>query len=325
MTPFVGLMTVYIVLDPFRVVRKYDSYYEPPTPVTLNRDFVSTETFLRHQTDYRWDSFIMGSSRSGCYQASDWAPHINSSRIFHFDASGETLYGIHKKLQFLDQRSDVSLRHILIILDADVLRTTTNSAGILFVKHPLLSGQSRIAFQLEYLKAALAVRFMFAYLDYMASHEVKPYMVANSLLGHAPMEYDLRHNEIRAGEYERLIASDPVAYYEPRKAIFYERSPVQEYYDALILGSQKILLEEIASILKRHKTDFRIVISPLYDQRRLSLADLGFLKRLFGADSVCDYSGINEITLNVRNYYEDSHYRPHVARRIMAEIYRGGQ
>jgi hypothetical protein len=45
------------------------------------------------------------------------------------------------------------------------------------------------------------------------------------------------------------------------------------------------------------------------------------LQTIFGANTIYDYSGINNYTNKVENYYETSHYRPHVGEAIMSEIY----
>ena len=59
----------------------------------------------------------------------------------------------------------------------------------------------------------------------------------------------------------------------------------------------------------------------MYDQKKLNIEDLSILNALFGKENVFDFSGINQITNNLYNYYETSHYRPHVAKKIIDEIY----
>jgi hypothetical protein len=53
--------------------------------------------------------------------------------------------------------------------------------------------------------------------------------------------------------------------------------------------------------------------------------DLGTLRNVFGQGKMCDSSGRNKLTAKADNYYETSHYRPVVARSIMAEIYLSSQ
>jgi hypothetical protein len=68
-------------------------------------------------------------------------------------------------------------------------------------------------------------------------------------------------------------------------------------------------------------TTYRFVISPLYCQLKLNPADLATLQGIFGKNKVYDMSRINDITNDMRNYYEYVHYCPTVAKRIMDSIY----
>jgi hypothetical protein len=82
------------------------------------------------------------------------------------------------------------------------------------------------------------------------------------------------------------------------------------------------MLLEIADIFKKNKTNYKLVINPLYDQVKLNQQDLDILIKLFGKENVHDFSGINFITNDYHNYYENPHYRPHIADYIMGEIYK---
>jgi hypothetical protein len=62
-------------------------------------------------------------------------------------------------------------------------------------------------------------------------------------------------------------------------------------------------------------------VSPLYDQLKLNPQDKEKLDSIFGKHNVFDFSGINEFTKDSLNYYEASHYRPHVAKRLLEIIY----
>ena len=104
-------------------------------------------------------------------------------------------------------------------------------------------------------------------------------------------------------------------------SVFYKRAKIPAYSPPAIKASQTRFLTEMAAILKKHKTQYKIIINPLYNQVKISRKDLDFIKRTFGEENVSDYSGINKFTEDYRNYYEDSHFRPVVARQIMSEIY----
>ena len=75
-------------------------------------------------------------------------------------------------------------------------------------------------------------------------------------------------------------------------------------------------------ILVKNHTNFKIVISPLYDQRKLNPQDLSRLNEIFGPGHIYDFSGKNSFTGDYHNYYETSHYRLPVTDSIISMIYR---
>src|SRR5688500_6611301 len=81
--PLAAAVALYFAQDPFKVLYRYDSYYAPGDRVILNRDFVSTELFLAGYPEARYDSFILGNSRSLAFRCGDWAEHLSGARPFH--------------------------------------------------------------------------------------------------------------------------------------------------------------------------------------------------------------------------------------------------
>ena len=80
------------------------------------------------------------------------------------------------------------------------------------------------------------------------------------------------------------------------------------------------MLKDILSILIEQKTKYKVVISPLYEQKKFSEADQKILQDLFGTH-LYDFSGENSYTTSKHNYYETSHYRSFIADSIMQKIY----
>ncbi len=320
--PLLVLAAIYLFNDPFKVLRRYDSYYESGKAgvIALNRDFVSVQTLLQNRREAPYDSFILGNSRSLFYEVADWQKITRSTQSFHFDASGESLYGIHAKVRLLD-RLKMPLRNVLMILDVESLETTEARHGHIFTKHPLLTGQSQFEFQLEFFKSFFNRVFLKSYLPYLLTRKIRPYMVEDLMLDDRVMEYDLQSNEIRFSEMESRITRDPEGFYGQRTHLFYERPAQERMSPPVIRARQKEMLQAIQEVLQSRRTDYRLIINPLYDQLKFNTADLEILVRIFGTNRVFDYSGTNEITADRRNYYEASHYRPHIARRILKEIY----
>lgn len=318
------LITVYLIFDPFKVVHKYEAYYNSgePSYITLNRDFVSVETFINNYPEYNYNSFIFGNSRSRFYEMETWSKLIQTDKCFHFDASAESLYGINKKIEFLE-KLQVKISNALIIFDYETLKKITNSKGHLFIKHPVLSGQSRFSFQVDFFKTFCSFSFLPAYLDFKISGRIKNYMINGHLLDDVPLEYNLKFNEMSYNQMEGSIHSDPSSYYNSKKMKrFVERDTTEKYSMPAINKEQKILLQKIREVFRRDQTRFKIIISPLYDQIRLSSEDITELKSIFGNENVYDFSGINSFTSDYHNYYEESHYRPQVANEIMKLIYK---
>jgi len=323
--PFIISLGFYIWTDPFKVIWKYESYFdsEKLNVITLNKDFVSTQNWLNHYPQFGYDSYIFGNSRSMFYEVSDWRKYIDKSfnKCYHFDASGESLYGIEKKFNFLDKRN-AKLTNALIIIDDAILNQVENSNGHIFVKSPKLSHQNYLKFQFEFVKAFFDFDFFRAYIDYRMSGQIKGYMKEKNLLDDTPYDYNFITNELKFNYFENQIQNNPKNYYKTAERIFYFRDSTSLKISSKKIGDkQVILLKNIKTICDKNKTRYKIIISPLYEQNKINPEDVLILNEIFGENNVFDFSGINNFTRNIENYYETSHYRPHVAREIMKIVY----
>jgi len=315
MLPLFLLIAGLVMWDPFKVLKEYDNYYD--SRIVLNRESVCFKLFEKNYPEYRYDSFVFGSSRSLAFLIEDWKEYLNPQASgFHFDASGEGLYGICKKLEYLDEQG-VRINNALVILDADLLQVLQNRSGHLFITPPQFSKESGIDYYMEFLKASLSLEFLGANLDFKI-RGYQPYM--RNVLS----EYQDSGNMITGDYYkkqEELIVEDADYYYNVLcKDMFYERTDIKEL-DIPVTDLEKEYLKTMSAIFEKHDTDYYIIISPLYAQNELPQNQKELLESYFDANRIKDYSGINSFTENKENYYETSHYRPHVAKQIMEEIY----
>ena len=122
-------------------------------------------------------------------------------------------------------------------------------------------------------------------------------------------------------DQETEISQNPSEYYLKRKDLFYERKGEQIDAVQRIDDKQFFMLKEVKRILDKNKTNYKVIISPLYDQVKFSPNDIGILKTLF-SDNLYDFSGKNEFTESIINYYETSHFRPVVADSILHLVYK---
>jgi ribosomal protein L20A (L18A) len=313
---------LYIKFDPFKVLYDYNSFFDNNAKVTVatNKDYASTTTFIKNSKKINYNSFIFGNSRSIFYQISEWKKHIGADAIcYHFDASGESLWALNKKVEFIDKKEN-NIKNILLVLDYSTLTKVKPKSGHAGIISPALVNNSNIIeFHKTFFTAFLNPKFSYAFLDYNISNKMKPYM--NKVLDDRQKNYDSKTNELRFDYFENLISKGK--YYTPeRLSVFYDRDKtIQKFSKECIKESQKNILENIYSITQKHNSQIKIIINPLYNQIKINKADLKYLRALFGEENVFDFSGMNSFTKDYKNYYESSHYRPHIAKEIMEIIY----
>lgn len=330
--PFIVILILYISLDPFMVLRDYDVVFDPKAKgwIGINKDFLSTRIYEKNYKKQNYDSFIFGNSRSIFYEIKDWKTHIDSnSNCFHFDGSGEPLYALHKKLVYLDSKN-IKIKNCLLVLDYEILMQDKPKTGHLFMISPQLESVGKNVFERFYqhtifhlanFKGFLSPLFLYTYLDFKMSNRVKPYMVKNFFLNEKPFTYDSIHNEQTLPILEKMIADG--TFYTPEKMNdFPKRNAIQKYYPIAIKENQIKMLKEIKSIFKKNNTNYKIIISPNYDQEIFNPRDLNKLNELFGTENVFDFSGKNKFTADYHDYYEAWHYRPHIAREVMNIVYK---
>jgi hypothetical protein len=321
--PIVALGMLYLVEDPFKVIHEY-SNYRPSVQslaVPLNQGMVSTSVFEQNQGSADYNAFIFGSSRSMFYQEVDWKKHLPSNaRVFHFDASSETIVGILHKLDYV-VKSGCEVRHALVIIDGNTFESKQLFNEHLFMEDPRLIGyKNLISFQSAHWMAFLDRGFLKAYADYRITGEAKPYMSAQGVLDHRPFVYDSISNEVRYEYYEALIASGDY-YTEDRMKPFYVRDAKLRFASPVITAEREVLLAAMARQFSSMRTEYFIVISPLYNQIKMNALDVVKLKQIFSEQRVYDFSGVNRFTADYSHYYERSHYRPFVAAMVLDSIY----
>lgn len=326
-SPFVVLLTLYLLLDPFKVIWSYDSYY--PTNVaggvSLNPGYVATQNFRQRVESEHYDSFILGNSRSIYYPIAAWKEMIgDESKCYHFDAAAESLLGIWQKLRFIE-RTGCKIRHLLWIADAGLLAKTDCEHWHLCEAAPALTDyRNALYFNWYNLKAFINPKFLTAYVDFLCFHQFRPYMLQENLLTEDIFCYDAIGNECDFRPLEQLIAEGN--YYTPERMKVFEGRQFPDSISPRVIGAeQRVLLDSISSLLLRQKTEAQIIISPLFDQIRLNPQDIAVLSEYFGKEHVHDFSGPNEWNSDYKNYYEASHYRRPVAIDILRKIHESRQ
>jgi hypothetical protein len=318
MTPVMMLFVLYLITDPFKTLRTYSGFSN--YRVTPNTEYISFETFRYHNPEEHYNSFVFGSSRTKAFKTASWKKYLDSTaKPFIFNASAESLNGIYQKINFLN-RNHYPIRNALIILCPDYLfYDAEHKEGYLFIKNPALNGESKLKYQFQFFKAFLNPVFLSSYIPYLITKQYRPYM--HGYIENRTVLIDSITNEIVFKEAEDELKSKPQKYYAERKELFYERNGETRDSVSHINKENEAILLEIRTILEQNHTNYKVVISPLYDEIKFNIKDQQMLEEIFGVH-LYDFSGKNAFSESKFNFYESSHYRPDVGDKILEEIYK---
>lgn len=314
--PFIVFILFYIWADPFKVIKSYDTFYCDSDFVMTNRDYGSTITYKKQNARYNYDSFIIGNSRSLFYETDIWEKYLpEKSCCFHFDESGGSVKGVHDKVVYID-KSEGMLKNVLLVLDCDLLSRLNMEGGSFLTVYY----DDFLNFHKQHFIAFLDFKFLKAFIDYKLFRKYRPYMAGVLLNPDNSDKYISKTNEVRKMKAEEDIVKG--TFYNDDMIKFFHDYQKPESFSSQLLDAPKIsYLKEVRDVFRKHHTSYKIVISPIYNQVKLNRKTLSILYQIFGKENVYDFSGESKWTKDYHNYYEFSHYRPHVAAEIMDIIY----
>ncbi len=315
MLPFWIVIALYLYDDPFMVLRNYKIY---DSDVTLNEGHVGWQIYKNRRDSLPFNSFLLGNSCTMAFPCQEWEKFLpQGSHAVRLFGNAEGMKAILLKLQALE-RDQAPIRNVLMILNRASLAKTYQSSGFSHILPSEISGENPFSVQLEFLQAFILPEFLFPYLQYRLGGQITPSMKYMNPYGR--VRNSLNNDAINPRE--RMIEQEGEAYWEKRKKEFPERNKETVFAERAVFLPQENLLTEIATLLKRHHTAYRLLISPDYNQKQLHPADKATLEEIFGRENVFDFSGINRYTEDYHFYYEQGHYRPLLGIELLQEIYR---
>ncbi len=315
--PFIIIALLYIILDPFMVLYKYDNYNKEPF-IQKNRDFISTEMYIKNSKKYLYDSFIFGSSNALFIPPSIWRNYIHAeNNIFSFDASAENLAGVWSKTQYLNNNHQM-IRFALVVIEHKFLEDFVNDIPI-FMKHYKIYPSSRLYFHYELFLNYLDLRFLKTYVPLKIRNLT--YATTGKILDKKVSYFDTLTNEFYYEGLTDELRRDSMQYYIERSDKFPLRTGNYAESKSLINQEKIQMLNDIKGVFMENNTDYRIIISPIYDQIAFNRKDLEIIKNIFGKENVFDFSGINEFTNKKSNFYDDLHFKPYVGKKMLDIVY----
>lgn len=316
--PLILLVGIYVWTDPFRCVRPFDINDVDAT----NREYLSTELFLRNNQTYHYNSFIFSSSRGGGMNTYQWKQYLpEGAQPFLFQAWSETLTGIELKLEYLSEH-DVPIDNALLLFDIPgTFKKEQLPREALSMKHYMFTGNSKCAYN------------AMQYFNFIQKPSLWVRSVKNTLRHkRVPLESDSITNDWERDNqfnYTKLPPQDSLKNCSKMtRKTFIEK---WEYSNIEVMVSDPLIdtrfekqLRHIKFMLDANHTDYHIIITPApcYTNQAINPADLELLQDVFGVERVHNYSGNNEMTADYNNFSDPEHFCLRVGYMIVEDIYK---
>lgn len=298
------VLAIYLVSDPFNVLRPKTSRAVPHQAAGRNMGVVSITTYLEHNDSARYDSFIFGSSMSQNYRADQWRQYLPAgASVLHFDATMETVDGIVDKIRYLNDHG-TNVDNALIIIEEEMLRRQPLDNDILHVRPPEITSEvSRWHFHTLYFNAyknPLVMGWCLAP-KYFAKQ-----MEDEGLITTDPAVRYEAANEYRYNSFDSLIDRDPDAFFTTARinAIKASSDWKPEMQSELMTPHLIAKLKELKALLEQNHTNYMVIIQPRYHRRWISHADMALLVDILGKERVHDYSRDSVLCNDPRAYYD---------------------
>ena len=317
--PILVLLAVYYITDPFKTLRPFSLQYFDDT----NRDYLSTELFLRNDSVYHYNSFIFGSSRCCGFNTYHWKHYLpEESRQFMFQAWGETLTGIEEKIDYIDNNGN-EINNAFVLFDIPgTFAKDQLPKSVVKIKHYKFSGQSKLAYQsnLFYQFSQKPSKWVSSVIQYRNPIMVEfPVDSISNDWGPKSKLVDI-YRQPQKDSLSNCTAKSKAVFL---KQIEHKTDDDLQESEPLITEAFYAQLMHIKNVFDKHQTDYRIVVSPAYCYTHPSInpKDLAILQDIFGKDKVFNYSGKNDMTTDCYNFSDPNHFGSSVGWQIIEDIY----
>lgn len=317
--PVLFLLGIYLLTDPFKTLKPFSLQYFDNT----NRDYLSTELFLKNYPIFRYDSFIFGSSKAGCLNTYHWLKYLpENSRQFMLQAWSETLTGIEQKISYIDE-IDGDIKNAIILIDIPgTFSERQLPTEALTIKNYKFSGQSKLSYQ-----TLLFWNFMQKPSLWFTSAKSK-IKGSNIYVGFDTISNDWFGNNSRVDINVQPVKDCLSNCSALSRKMFLSEASMKTDADlresqVLISDAFKEQLLRIKSVFEKHGTDYRIIVSPdyCYSFPSINKQDLTVLQEIFGKQFVFNFSGKNELTENCYNFADPNHFGQSVGWQIIEDVY----
>ena len=320
LSPFILVLSRYIYLDVYCDF-KIDKNYSLKFWFNSLGDF-STKKLIRNK-DLTRNTFIFGSSRSthlyGCYIQKQLFNKNISIKPYFFGNYGETIGGIEKKINLLDSL-EYKIQNIIMIIDPDMAFELNGDVQ----KYDYYSFLNRSKFE----------NYIYHFNAFF-SNEHKDLKEKIKIMLGLPIPdsliYTYKSDPITNDQGHQCNNFKPYSDSNNILKKFNSKKHINKImnskdYKIKIPEKDKISIKEvqflqsISRIIKKHKSNYVIIISPLLSKEQLSIKDLEILYKLFGKQHILNLAGANKITKNPANFKDSKHFNNIISKLIIDSI-----
>lgn len=316
--PLILLAGIYIWTDPFRCIHAFDIHDVDAT----NREYLSTELFLRNNPTCHYNSFIFSSSRGGGMNTYQWKQYLpEGAQPFLFQAWGESLTGMELKLIYLNEQH-MPIDNALLLIDIPGAFDSENQlpTKALSMKHYLFTGKTKFTYN--------AMQFF----NFIQKPSFWKKSIKNKLHDvRVSCESDTITNDWENTNKDNYLSLPPQDSLKncsemTRKSFF---AKIEHSCGEVIVSKPLITsrcenqLRNIRAILDANQTDYHVILTPgyCYTEPAVNPEDLVILQQIFGAERVHDYTGKNVMTEDYNNFSDPGHFGLRVGFMIIEDIY----
>ena len=303
--------------NPYRSIGKFD----PEDIGEVNREYYSTELFLRNNPTHHYNAFVFCSSRGSSINTYLWKTLLNDTiNPFVFQAWGENLEGMVSKIDFL-QSHNIPINHAIVLFDIPGSFLKSDNCDVISLRHYLLSGSNKFNYNFR----------LFTFFAQKPSQWVKA--SAAKIKGEKQYnEYDSITNDRFVSHHDNWKSMPPLdsllVCSEVTRNMFLLKVRMQQESDIqpsspMIDAEVESLLRKMKSVFDSQHTDYRILITPqyVYQYSTTNPQDLQKLISIFGSEFVFDYCEKSEYTTDYNYYSDPGHFGERLGFIMLKEIY----
>ena len=321
--PVAAYIALYLVLDPFRVVHRYDGISIAPGDTLEripNKRYVAIEGLKIFNDEHHYDSFIFGSSISSNFTAAAWKKHLPAdASVYHFTAGAETLSGIRDELKYLITHGYI-IRHALLIIEEEMFTRSTRYEEMPYVPHYDVSPDiSWLHFQRVHFNA-FRDPYMLLY-NLCPTQQLADKLLMDSKMTTIPSGRDEVTNEDSSAGLDSIVLSDPDKFFKEQRPWLIDMQPLPNPLPLRIDARNEALLREIAALLQDNHIDYMVIVPPRFRSQPLSDMDHALLCEIMGEDKVNDFSNDSTLIHDLHSYYDGVHILTHRCTELIDRSY----